>query len=261
MRTFAEVAKMILSLLKKAVPVPKIEALDSFLFVGPHPDDIEVACGGTVAKLASSGKKITFLIVTNGCVGSVDENLQGEELVRVRREEALQSAKMLNVSDVRFLPYNDGNDYDFSKVMHDVVKVMLEVRPQMVFCPDYTVPSECHPDHLNVGKIVTESVFRAGWKQLTARLGLIGNLSDVNIAYYYTHKPNCNVGVRKTSALHLEAIACHKSQFTKNDLKSFKLYFTLREIRFGLRCCKGRAEGFRVLSPTQQHCFPEASEF
>lgn len=60
MRTFAEVAKMILSLLKKAVPVPKIEALDSFLFVGPHPDDIEVACGGTVAKLASSGKKITF---------------------------------------------------------------------------------------------------------------------------------------------------------------------------------------------------------
>lgn len=40
--------------------MPKIEALDSFLFVGPHPDDIEVACGGTVAKLASSGKKITF---------------------------------------------------------------------------------------------------------------------------------------------------------------------------------------------------------
>ena len=50
---------MILSLLKRAVPVPKLTSFDKFLFVGPHPDDIELACGGTVATLTKLGKQVT----------------------------------------------------------------------------------------------------------------------------------------------------------------------------------------------------------
>ena len=35
-------------ILKAAVPIPKIEACERFLFVGPHPDDIEIGAGATV---------------------------------------------------------------------------------------------------------------------------------------------------------------------------------------------------------------------
>ena len=249
-----------MSILKKAVPIPKIEEQQRLLFVGPHPDDVEVACGGTVAKLAAAGKQITFLVVTNGCVGSVN-GLEGETLVQTRQKEALASAALLGVSDVIFLPYDDGCGYDLRQVTRDIVKVILDKKPQMVFCPDYTVPSECHPDHLNVGKAVTDALFFAQWQPLTSRLGLFGCVKQVNVAYYYTHAPNAYVGVKKTSKLHMQAIACHKSQFTEADLKQLSLYFTLRELRFGLPRAKWRAEGFRVLAPVHQHCFPEASLF
>lgn len=252
---------MFLSILKKAVPVPKLTELDNFLFVGPHPDDIEVACGGTVAKLAKMGKKITFLIVTDGCVGSVDPTLTSEQIVAIRRDESLQSARLLGVDDVRFLTYVDGGDYSVQDVAKDVVRTILDVKPRVVLCPDYTVPSECHPDHLKAGKAATDAVFYATWNKLTERLGLSGSVKDINIAYYYTAKPNGYVGVTKTSKLHLDAISCHKSQFTADDIKLFKMYFAIRERRFGLRCGKLRAEGFRILSPTHQHCFPEASEY
>ena len=252
---------MFISILKKAVPLPKLTKLDRLLFVGPHPDDIEVACGGTVALLTKLGKQVTFVIATNGCVGGVDASKTSEQLVEIRRAEALKSAQLLGVTDVRFLPYDDGGDYDKTAMKRDIVEAILDVCPQAVFCPDYTVPSECHPDHLNVGRVTTDAVFTASWDKLTARMGLSGSVEGITLAYYYTHKPNSYVGVGKTYKLRRRAIACHKSQFTHADLKNLNTYFTLREIRFGLRSCKRRAEGYRVLAPTHQHCFPEASEF
>ena len=35
--------------LKAAVPIPKLESYQRFLFVGPHPDDIEIGAGATAA--------------------------------------------------------------------------------------------------------------------------------------------------------------------------------------------------------------------
>lgn len=248
-------------ILKKAVPVPKLTDLDNFLFVGPHPDDIEVACGGTVAKLAKMGKKITFLIVTDGCVGSVDPTLTAEQLISIRKNEALASARLLGVNDVRFLAYADGDDYSVKDVVKDIVAAILDVKPGVVLCPDHTVPSECHPDHLKVGKAATDAVFYATWDKLTERMGLSGAVKGINLAYYYTSRPNGYVGVTQTAKLHIDAVSCHKSQFTVDDIKALKMYFSIRERRFGLRCGRIRAEGFRILSPTHQHCFPEASEF
>ena len=248
-------------ILRKAVPIPKLTKFDRYLFVGPHPDDVEVACGGTVAMLTKLGKKVTFLIATNGCVGSVDKSLTSEQIVEIRKQESLAAAEMLGVADVRFLSYDDGGDYDEDAMKRDIVAAILDTQPQVVFCPDYTVPSECHPDHLNVGKITTNAVFVASWDKLTERIGLNGSVAGITLAYYYTHKPNSYVGVGKTYKLRRQAVACHASQFTERDLANLQTYFTLREIRFGLRSLKGRAEGFRVLAPTHQHCFPEASEF
>lgn len=253
---------MLATILKCAVPLPKLTDLDDFLFVGPHPDDIEVSCGSTVAKLVQMGKKVTFLIVTNGCVGSIDESITSEQLVEIRKKESISSARLLGVTDVKFLPYNDGDDYDKNAVLKSIVENILEVKPQVVLCPDFTVASECHPDHLNVGKITTDAVFYATWDKLSERLGLQGSVKNITIAYYYTDKPNSYVKVNKNQVrMHMDALRCHKSQFTDNDIKMFQTYFTVREVCFGLRKLRGRSQGFRVLGPTHQHCLPEASKF
>ena len=41
--------------LKIAAPAPRIETFSKYLFIGPHPDDIEIGCGATAAKLAKQG--------------------------------------------------------------------------------------------------------------------------------------------------------------------------------------------------------------
>ena len=64
-----------------AAPLPDLEGFERYLFVGPHPDDIEIGAGATVSRLASLGKKITFLICTDGRYG--DENTS--EWSRVRK--------------------------------------------------------------------------------------------------------------------------------------------------------------------------------
>ena len=52
-----------------AAPVPKIESFERYLFIGPHPDDIEIGAGAPAAKLAAMGKTICFLVCTDGRFG------------------------------------------------------------------------------------------------------------------------------------------------------------------------------------------------
>lgn len=252
---------MLLGFLKKAAPLPDLTKFDNYLFVGPHPDDVEVACGGTVEKLRRLGKQVHFVIATNGCVGSVDPTLTESQIVEIRKREAAESAKMLDVCDVRMLPFDDGAAYDVDEMTAKLTETILDVKPDVVFCPDYTCPSELHPDHVNVGKATAKAVFFASWDKLTARLGLTGSVKNVTIAFYYTNKPNAYVNVKGCFDAHMAAIAAHKSQFTENDLNAYKSYFKLREIRLGLRSGKCRAEGYRVLAPVHQHCFPEVNEY
>lgn len=55
--------------LRFALKKPKIESFSRFLFIGPHPDDIEIGAGATAARLASMGKQVCFLICTDGRFG------------------------------------------------------------------------------------------------------------------------------------------------------------------------------------------------
>ena len=57
-------------IIRLAAPLPKIGQFERFLFIGPHPDDIEIGAGATAAKLAAQGKKICFLICTDGRFGT-----------------------------------------------------------------------------------------------------------------------------------------------------------------------------------------------
>ncbi len=241
------------------MPIPKLHQYDSYLFVGPHPDDIEVGAGGTVATLVNMGKKVTFVIVTDGSVGSIDTSIAEDELISIRQQEALQSAKILGVDNVIFLPFADGAMYDLAEVTSALTKVILDVNPQVVLCPDHRVASECHADHINVGRCTTDAYFAVLWQRTTERRGYSGTADVRALSYYYTDRPNSYVAVGKTFNTKMSAIACHKSQFDSDGLASIRLYFTLRNMRYGLKSGKGKAEAFRTLNNTHMHCMPEVS--
>lgn len=243
-----------------AAPVPHPERFTRYLFVGPHPDDIEIGAGATVSRLTAQGKRVTFLICTDGRYGTENTALSGEELVAARRQEALASAALLGVTDVRFLGLSDGGAYAQQELLTGIARTIADVQPEVLFAPDPCVRSECHTDHLNVGQAVRRLACAAPNLGVMATLG--AQPAPVQaLAYYMTARPNRFVATRGHLKRQLDAIfTCHLSQFPPDcpAAASVRLYLRLRAADFGLRSLKGCAEGFRVLGPTHMHCLPEA---
>ena len=250
--------------LRFAAPPPRVESFDRYLFLGPHPDDIEIGAGATAAKLAAAGKQVCFLICTDGRYG-LEHAPQGttpEELIHHRQAEARASAKALGVTDVRFLDFSDGGFYDFEDLVQAVARVVGDFQPQMILAPDPDVKSECHVDHRRVGEAAKRLAFFAPFGEIMARYEAESAPVEA-LAFYMTAKPDRFVETRGLLARQLEAIfGCHRSQFPPGcaDAKSISLYLRLRSADFGLRALCGAAEGFRVLGRTQMHCLPEAGK-
>ena len=246
--------------LRFAAPLPDLEGFDRYLFVGPHPDDIEIGAGATVSRLVTLGKQVTFLICTDGRYGDENTALRGQALAAVRKEEARRSAGLLGVTDVRFLDLSDGGFYSREDLFSGIAKVIGEVQPEVVFAPDPCVASECHVDHLNVGQAVRRLAYLASNEGIMAQYDL--KPAPIRaLAYYMTARPNRFVSTRGHLQKQLDAIFnCHVSQFPAGcaGADSIRLYLKLRSIDFGIRSLKGQAEGFRVLGQTQMHCLPEA---
>ena len=229
------------AVLRFAAPLPHIESYDRFLFLGPHPDDIEIGAGATAAKLAAMGKQVTFLICTDGRYGltHAPAGTTPEALVAIRQKEARASAAVLGVKDV--------------------AEVIGETQPQVLFAPDPCVDSECHTDHLRTGEAARRMVFAAHSEHIMAQLG--GKKAPTEaIAYYMTAKVNTFVGTRAYFDKQLQALfTCHPTQFPPDipESRSLRFYLKLRALDFGLRSLKGTAEGFRLLDATHMHCLPE----
>lgn len=250
--------------LKFAAPVPKIEKFQRFLFIGPHPDDIEIGAGATAAKLAKAGKDICFLICIDGRFGdgNAPEGITREELVELRKKEAIKAAQLLEVTDVRFLNLCDGGFYDQKELTEKIAKIIGEFGPEVLFAPDPCVTSECHIDHLNVGNAVRQLACFAPYGGIMKEYGA-ESAKVKALAYYMTARPNHYVKTVGFLQKQLDAVfTCHLSQFPTGcaDGRSIKLYLKLRSADFGIRSLKGQAEGFRVLGPVHMHCLPEAGK-
>lgn len=251
-------------ILKAAAPVPKIETHQRFLFLGPHPDDIEIGAGATAAKLAAMGKDVCFVVCLDGRFGegNAPAGIRGDDLAALRQQESIASAAMLGVTDVRFLDLCDGGFYEQKELICKLAQVVGDFRPDVIFAPDPSVTSECHVDHLNVGCAARQVAYFAPYGSIMARYG--AKAAPVQaLAYYMTAKPNQFIKTGGYLTLQLKSIfGCHLSQFPEGcaDAKSISLYLKLRSVDFGLRSLKGCAEGFRVLGVTQMHCLPEAGD-
>ncbi len=249
--------------LRFAAPVPQAESFERYLFIGPHPDDIEVGAGATAAKLAAAGKEVSFLVCTDGRFGleNAPAGTSPEELAGLRKAECLDAAELLGVKDVRFLGLSDGGFYDTEDLFCGIARAIGEVQPQIVFAPDPDVTSECHADHRNVGEAARRAAFFAPFPEIMAKYG--AKPTDVQaIAFYMTAKPNRFVKTKGFRERQLAALLCHRTQFPKESesFKSVSTYLKLRAADFGLRSFSGQAEGFRVLGKTHMHCLPEAGK-
>lgn len=247
--------------LKIALGTPHPERFERFLFVGPHPDDIEIGAGATAAKLAAMGKQICFLICTDGRYGTenMKEPVTYDELIEIRKKEAAASAAYLGIDDIRFLGLSDGGAYTQQELRKGIAQTISSFKPDVVLCPDPNVSSECHIDHLNVGEAVRRACCFSSNPGTMEQYGCDPHAVQA-LAYYMTAKPNRFIrtaGYLKKQIYAIQNMFPSQMPEGSSDYSVIPLYLNVRSVDFGIRSLKGCAEGFRVLGKGAMHCVPE----
>jgi len=131
------------------------------LAIGAHPDDVEILCAGTLAKFHKNGDEIFICHVCDGNKGS--KIYSSEELAKIRRNEAINSAKLINATSI-WAGISDGEvTLDLSSRIK-IIDVIRQAKPDLVITHS---PNDYHSDHINTSRLVFEAVYLADlvlWK-------------------------------------------------------------------------------------------------
>jgi LmbE family N-acetylglucosaminyl deacetylase len=131
------------------------------LAIGAHPDDSEVGCGGTIAKLTRQGWDVTFIVCTNGNKGSHDPAISPYQLSEMREAEQRAAADVLGVQRVIFLRNNDGELEGGPALRAEIALYIRHFKPHLVFSHDPWRQYMLHPDHRVVGFGVIDGLVSA----------------------------------------------------------------------------------------------------
>lgn len=218
----------------------------NILAVGCHPDDIEIACAGTLAKYAREGNNVTVCHVANGDKGHV--LIMPEELKKIRTAEAECAAALIGAKEVVNI---DVGDLDVNMHNQDTVEKMIDlirrVKPDVILTHS---PVDYMNDHVQVSKLVFDASFSAS---VPHKFTEHEAYPDIVPIYYMDTLAGVNflpedyVDISETIELKLEALACHESQI-KWMLEHDKIDFidfvrTCSKFR-GLQCGTKYAEAF-----------------
>jgi LmbE family N-acetylglucosaminyl deacetylase len=221
------------------------------LAIYAHPDDPEIAAGGTLARWAAAGSDVNVLLTTRGDKGTSDADANTEALVALREKETAAAARVLGLASAEHLDHLDGELNDDRGLRTDLVRAIRRHRPDVVLCPDPT--SVFFGD----GYINHRDHRTTGWATLDAVSPAAGNphyfpeLRDEGIAVHQpralylsgTFEPNVWVDITDTLDRKIDALFCHSSQLEEGDW--FREF--LRETAEGAGRAAGTtyAEGFR----------------
>jgi LmbE family N-acetylglucosaminyl deacetylase len=185
------------------------------LVIAPHPDDPEFGIGGTVARLTSEGKKVVYIICTNGDKGTSDRSIDPADLAVTRRQEQKAAADVLGVSEVVFLGYPDQGIEDTAGFRKLLVKMIRTYRPVVVASTDPYRKYMWHRDHRITGQVVCDAVFPFARDHL-AYPDLLDEGYEPHKAlemwFWGTDDINFRSDITAAFDTKLKALACHKSQ-------------------------------------------------
>lgn len=230
-----------------------------FLVISPHPDDVDFACAGTIAKLIKEGNRIEELIVSDGSKGSHAVGFGGKKLVLLREKEQRSAARALGVDHVYFLREIDGEVENTKHLRKRLVAFIRQRKPEVVIFPEPFLfrtdrAGILHRDHRETGEAVFDAVYPAvGNASFFPELLKSSKPHNVQELWFWgSSKPNLVIDISKTIKQKIQALSCHRSQI--QDMKALELRIKEWARKMArLRSRQGRsrkiryAEAFRVL--------------
>lgn len=249
------------------------------LNIQAHPDDAECYCGGTLAKYAERGDEVFYLICTKGNRGTYDRTLNIETLTEIRKKETIDAAKILGIKEVYFLDEEDGFLYPDLKLRGKIMKIIRQMKPDIVMTLDPFLPYEIHPDHRTTGILSAEAVVFAGFPHFYPehlQEGIEPHFVK-ELYFYHTLEPDYFEDITRFIEKKRNACYCHKSQIemggtqrkaTTEDCRSVqelgkeafdKLAIKISE-RYGKKIGVRYAEGFKRFKVSPGHLVLENND-
>jgi bacillithiol biosynthesis deacetylase BshB1 len=189
------------------IPTGPHDGVDVLAF-GAHPDDVEIAMGGTLLAMKARGAKTVVCHLTDG-----EPTPYGTRKTRLK--EADRAAKVLKLDDVCVLPLKNRSLQDTLQGRRLAAEVIRKYRPKIIFAPYWV---DAHPDHWNASELVQAARF---WAKLTK--------TDMKFEPWYPSKiyhhlvshlrvhaaPSFIVDISDHLKEKIDAVRCYESQFIK----------------------------------------------
>jgi len=189
-----------------------LEVPERALAIGAHPDDIEIGCGGTLAKWAASGCTIHHLVLTDGAKGTWDPDQDVASLVATRQDEQREAARRLGGGEVGFLGWPDGELRNTIREQWEVCRWIRQIRPDVVFGHDPWRRYRLHPDHRNAGFVVTDALVAARDPHFFSDQELAPH-RPVALLLWEADVPNHVEDVAGFESAKIEALLAYRSQY------------------------------------------------
>ncbi|MHB1348163.1 MAG: bacillithiol biosynthesis deacetylase BshB1 [Candidatus Humimicrobiaceae bacterium] len=212
------------------------------LAFGPHPDDVEIGCGGLLVKLKKMGYRTGIIDLTKGELSS-----NGDP--QTRTKETLAASAVLDLDIRENLNLQDGNIVNDIESRSRVIEVLRKYQPKMVLFPYH---EDRHPDHENAHKLIKDSIFISGLIKHQTSMDFFRPDIILNYMLHFEFVPTFIVDIAEEFQKKAEAVAAYKSQFFSNmekgvvtriSTKSFNDFLHTRAKYFGLKihCSAGEA--------------------
>ena len=217
------------------------------LAVFAHPDDMELAVGGTLLKMKDLGYRTGALDVTRGEMGT-------RGTAEGRAAEAKDAAEILRLDVRENLELDDGHVFLDDPSRTKLVRVLRRIKPKVILTHQLEDP---HPDHDHIAHLVRESARLASMRRYDETTGG-ENIPVPMVAHNVFSRrvqPSFIVDISGFLETKMEAIRAHRSQFydpnseepeTRLTSKGFLLELESRSRYFGSLIAVDAGEPFYV---------------
>lgn len=178
------------------------------LAIGAHPDDVELGCGGTLAKMISENKKVGILDLTEGELGT-----RGTAITR--KAEAEEAGKILSIAYRENLKFRDGFFKNDDTHQIELIKIIRKYKPDIVLA---NAVNDRHPDHGKAAKLVYDACFLSGLLKIQTSYN--GFTQDkwrpkhiFNYIQWNEEKPDFIIDISHFLDKKIEACMAYKTQF------------------------------------------------
>lgn len=216
------------------------------LAVVAHPDDAELLCAGTLARVKSDGAAIGIAVLCNGDKGQPTKPIKN--LAAVRRKEMQAAAKLIG-AELFEGGFSDATLADTVPSRLHVIEILRQFRPTLVLAH---APEDYHPDHQAASKLAEAASWSCASRGQKTKTRFMDGppalwfFDTINMSGF---APEFFVDISAHYEVKEAMLKCHKTQLARGEDGDFSPLTELMQLQYrarGMQSDVYAAEAFRA---------------